>query len=55
MNFLQSVFEVLMLLFIVMAFTIIYTAVANYVGEKLGFGELFKYIWKKISRKRFRN
>lgn len=51
MNFLQSVFGALMLLFLVMVFTIIYTAVANYVGEKLGFAELFKCIWQKISRK----
>ena len=47
----KFVFGVLFVLFICIIFTRIIMEVANYIGEKLGIGNFFIYLWRKIRKK----
>ena len=51
MDYIYFALKIIMVLFTLIVITIIYMGVANYVGEKLGLGEFFIYLWRKIRKK----
>jgi hypothetical protein len=51
MDIIKFVLGVLFGLFILIAITRIIMEVANHVGEQLGFGKFFLYLWRKIREK----
>lgn len=51
MDYIHYALSVLIVLFIYIAITKFYMLVANYIGEHLGFGKFFMYLWRKIRRK----
>ncbi|WP_187296217.1 hypothetical protein [Tepidibacter mesophilus] len=51
MDYIYYALNLLMVLFIFIAITRIYMRIAGYIGEQLGFGKFFIYLWKKIRKK----
>lgn len=51
MDFIYYTLKVLMLLFIFIVIIKICVGIANYIGEQLGFGKFFIYLWGKIRKK----
>lgn len=50
MNYIHYALDLLSILFIYIAITKIYMVVANYIGEKLGFGKFFMHLWEKVRK-----
>lgn len=51
MRYIYDAFGFLIFLFIFILIIKVYMCVANYVGKKIGFGDIFIWIWQKIRKR----